>query len=427
MDDTFGEIGRVFRTVGKLVREKTEDYFGNVSPVERALREVADEGCCTIPNSLLRELAKASNDIHSYHPIMQCIWQGLAQEGAAWRRTYKSLCLLEYVILFGPRRALEDCKHAMMRIKYLSGFRYHDGTREQGGGVRQKSQYIMELIEQPETLAAARQKALEDSERYVGVENKPLYSMQGLASMRGVGSLTPGFFGNSDLDQQGRSLPPAAQSWSPFFTGPTRATHGAPPDNPFATINAFQSEADARRTWNVATPTVAPVELPNFTSGYDAPPVRSLSLRGDNSQQSTSNSTSYERGVPAAMGPHSSQLAGIANKSNAAKPAVNLLSVDDESSIPGGNSSEKDEFNANDIWADTAPAPLPVNTVEQDDDFFNAQTDIFSAEPAIEKATQPLPSSNDLLSLDDEGGAQSNSKLPMAVPKQATLDDLVGL
>eukprot|EP01057_Protomagalhaensia_wolfi_P001771 Protomagalhaensia_wolfi_Nauph_80__1770@NODE_20_length_4859_cov_275_667427_g15_i0_p1_GENE_NODE_20_length_4859_cov_275_667427_g15_i0NODE_20_length_4859_cov_275_667427_g15_i0_p1_ORF_typecomplete_len368_score73_86ENTH/PF01417_20/8_1e22_NODE_20_length_4859_cov_275_667427_g15_i021743277 len=270
MDETLSEIGRVFRSVGKLVREKTEDYFGNLTPVERALREVNDEDTCTIPNSLLRELAKASNDLNSYHPIMQSLWQGLAQEGPAWRRTYKSLSLLEYVLLFGPPRALEDCKHAAIRIKYLCGFRYHDGTREQGGGVRQKAHYILELLDQPEALAAAKAKAVEDSERYVGIENRPVFDMSKLGTSSAIGG--PPAFGSRLSDSR---LSGERRQWSPFFAGPPP---GPPSDNPFTTINSFQSEAQARRTWKIPVydPPTAPVGF-----GYDAPittaPGRSLS------------------------------------------------------------------------------------------------------------------------------------------------------
>eukprot|EP01056_Protomagalhaensia_sp_Gyna25_P001039 Protomagalhaensia_sp_Gyna_25__1038@NODE_14_length_8401_cov_301_835924_g10_i0_p4_GENE_NODE_14_length_8401_cov_301_835924_g10_i0NODE_14_length_8401_cov_301_835924_g10_i0_p4_ORF_typecomplete_len354_score61_79ENTH/PF01417_20/9_6e22_NODE_14_length_8401_cov_301_835924_g10_i045965657 len=267
MDETLSEIGRVFRSVGKLVREKTEDYFGNLTPVERALREVNDEDTCTIPNSLLRELAKASNDLNSYHPIMQSLWQGLAQEGPAWRRTYKSLSLLEYVLLFGPPRALEDCKHAAIRIKYLCGFRYHDGTREQGGGVRQKAHYILELLDQPDALAAAKSKAIEDSERYVGIENRPVFDMSRLGpSSSAIGG--PPAFGSSLSDNRPSG---ERRQWSPFFAGP-------PSDNPFTSINSFQSDAQARRTWRIPAydPPTAPVGF-----GYDAPittaPGRSLS------------------------------------------------------------------------------------------------------------------------------------------------------
>eukprot|EP01055_Gregarina_sp_Pseudo9_P000094 Gregarina_sp_Pseudo_9__93@NODE_1062_length_1914_cov_27_850133_g994_i0_p1_GENE_NODE_1062_length_1914_cov_27_850133_g994_i0NODE_1062_length_1914_cov_27_850133_g994_i0_p1_ORF_typecomplete_len422_score53_63ENTH/PF01417_20/4_9e23_NODE_1062_length_1914_cov_27_850133_g994_i01171382 len=421
MDETFSEIGRVFRSVGKLVREKTEDYFGNVTPVERALREVTDEGCCTIPNSLLRELAKASNDINSYHPIMQCIWQGLAQEGAAWRRTYKSLCLLEYVILFGPRRALEDCRHAMMRIKYLSGFRYHDGTREQGGGVRQKSHYIMELIEQPEMLTAARQKALEDSERYVGIENRPVFDMQGLGSLQGGG----GFGGHSSSlsSIQGppdlsRGLPPAAQSWSPFFTGPPAAPFGHPPDNPFATINAFQSEADARRTWNVQAP-ASPAT--SFAHGYDVPTVRTDSAQG--SVHSASNSASYERSVmPSTV---ASQRGGKVTKSKAAKTAVNLLSVDDETSLQEDDgSTDPNLFNTTitNIWGDSPPQPSAPAV----DDFFKAQTDLFSDPPKQAASQKPKEeASSDLLSFEDD--KQAAAEVPKPERKQDTLEDLVGL
>eukprot|EP01054_Gregarina_sp_Poly1_P008225 Gregarina_sp_Poly_1__8224@NODE_478_length_8064_cov_159_533200_g387_i0_p2_GENE_NODE_478_length_8064_cov_159_533200_g387_i0NODE_478_length_8064_cov_159_533200_g387_i0_p2_ORF_typecomplete_len390_score56_18ENTH/PF01417_20/1_5e22_NODE_478_length_8064_cov_159_533200_g387_i07121881 len=389
MDETLSEIGRVFRSVGKMVRERTEDYFGNVTPVDRALREVNDEDTCTIPNSLLRELAKASNEIHSYHPIMQCIWQGLAQEGAAWRRTYKSLCLLEYVILFGPRRALEDCRHALMRIKYLCGFRYHDGTREQGGGVRQKSHYIIELIEQPETLAAARQKAMEDSDRYVGIENKPIFDVQGMR----FGSLSP----------PDSVLPTAApQTWSPFFSGPPPAF--GPPNNPFATINAFQSESEARRTWNLNS---SPDQQTNFSRGYDAPvPTRAESLQGSTSQQSTSNSASasFERGTTPAN--WNSQPAGKINKSTAVTKTVNLLNVDDD-----------------------AVSTARPNDI--DDDFFKAQTDIFSQSSILprEVSTAKQAESSDLLSFDDDRqtGDMNANRDPNGRKPATALDDLVGL
>eukprot|EP01053_Blabericola_migrator_P002103 Blabericola_migrator_1__2102@NODE_157_length_12604_cov_91_609237_g137_i0_p3_GENE_NODE_157_length_12604_cov_91_609237_g137_i0NODE_157_length_12604_cov_91_609237_g137_i0_p3_ORF_typecomplete_len389_score58_40ENTH/PF01417_20/7_1e22ANTH/PF07651_16/0_13_NODE_157_length_12604_cov_91_609237_g137_i027153881 len=381
MDETFSEIGKVFRTVGKLVKEKTEDYFGNVTPLEKALREVADEDTCTIPNSLLRELGKSTNDLQSYHPIMQCIWQGLAQEGAAWRRTYKALSLLEYVMLFGPPRALEDCKHAAIRIRYLCGFRYHDGTREQGGGVRQKAHYILELLDQPEALAAARQRAVEDSEKYVGIENRPVFDIQGFGPS-GFGTTGPSFTSPS----QASGVPPFVHSlseqsqrpaWSPFFSGPKAGSPAT--DNPFATINTFQSETDARRAWNVP-PQAAGYSPPQMgfsqapQTGYDVPPMRSSS----------------QSNVPVPMAPPASGVMTTVKSNGSYDPFVT-----------GGGS----------LWDDESPAQPKDQPPE---DFFSrGGEDIFgSADPA--PAAKPV--ATDLLSFDDDDDDGVNSMEP---PKES--------
>eukprot|EP00918_Siedleckia_nematoides_P030340 GHVU01065682.1.p1 GENE.GHVU01065682.1~~GHVU01065682.1.p1 ORF type:complete len:144 (-),score=29.68 GHVU01065682.1:61-492(-) len=73
-----------------------------------------------------------SND---YYVVMKHIWEALNDKPNKWRRLYKALCLLEFVIKLGPERVAEEVREGSYKLRLLSEFRVVEEGKERGGGV----------------------------------------------------------------------------------------------------------------------------------------------------------------------------------------------------------------------------------------------------------------------------------------------------
>ncbi|EZG55992.1 hypothetical protein GNI_106520 [Gregarina niphandrodes] len=185
---------------------------------------------------------------------------------------------------------------AAMTLRNLTAFRYHDGEREQGAGVRQKAEAILHLLEDEEAWKKAKKQAVQDSQTYSGgIENLPYFSPINHYNLYNRGS-NPFFSGPEALPplqiRQSCSDPPFGMppatggafggappfgGTSPFgaappFGGAAGSFGGGPapgvapssrlydPDddfrtaNPFSSMSKFQSEAEAADAWGLSKP-----------------------------------------------------------------------------------------------------------------------------------------------------------------------------
>lgn len=141
------------------------------TPLEKQVSEATSNENWGVANSTLIELARATADYNNYSVVMKGIWEGISDKKERWRRIYKSLVLLEYCVKHGAERCADEAKGESYRLRPLHDFKFMEEGRDKGAGIRDKAKQLTDLLADPETLRAERNKAREGKEKYSGVSS----------------------------------------------------------------------------------------------------------------------------------------------------------------------------------------------------------------------------------------------------------------
>ncbi|KAG0484534.1 hypothetical protein HPP92_008613 [Vanilla planifolia] len=153
------------QTVRDLKREVNKKVLKLASVEQKTLDATSNEPWGP-HGSLLAEIAQATRNYHDYQLIMAVLWKRTQSTGKNWRHVYKALSVLEYLVVHGSERVIDDVKEHAYQISALSDFLYTDSNgRDQGSNIRRKSQNIVALINNKEKLREIRLKALSRDNR----------------------------------------------------------------------------------------------------------------------------------------------------------------------------------------------------------------------------------------------------------------------
>ncbi|KAF4660800.1 hypothetical protein FOL47_007023 [Perkinsus chesapeaki] len=100
---------------------------------------------------------------------MSTVWSAIGDKKEKWRRIYKGLNLLDYLLKFGSERVVDETRDGLHRIRALQDFQYSEEGRDKGAGIREKSREIVDLVNNPAQLRAERDKARQGRDKYIGI------------------------------------------------------------------------------------------------------------------------------------------------------------------------------------------------------------------------------------------------------------------
>lgn len=175
----------------------------NVPEIEAKVKEATNNEAWGPSGTQLHEIAMATSDEYalfgfcfafylclvglsylfrqSKSLVVQAIFKRFLEVGPNWRKCYKALLLLDYVLKNGTRRFVDDVRDHMHQLKNLSDFQYIDPEtgRDQGINgslvslfilrrVREKSKLIVDLLNNNDRLQDEREKAKRSRERFHG-------------------------------------------------------------------------------------------------------------------------------------------------------------------------------------------------------------------------------------------------------------------
>jgi hypothetical protein len=87
-----------------------------------------------------------------------------------WRRVYKSLLLLSYLVRNGSERVITSSREHIYDLRQLEDYTFTDEYgRDQGINVRQKVKELVTLIQDDDALRAERKKAKKNKDKYIGM------------------------------------------------------------------------------------------------------------------------------------------------------------------------------------------------------------------------------------------------------------------
>jgi telomere length regulation protein len=145
----------------------------NYSEVESKVREATNDESWGPSGSLMGEIAKYTYTYEHHPEVMSMLWRRMFESKKNWRRTYKSLLLLSYLINNGSERVVTNAREHIYDMKPLEDYIYRDAVgKDLGINIRQKSKEIIAFLQDDERLREARKNARKTRDKYVGISSE---------------------------------------------------------------------------------------------------------------------------------------------------------------------------------------------------------------------------------------------------------------
>ncbi|KTF91974.1 hypothetical protein cypCar_00018581 [Cyprinus carpio] len=123
----------------------------------------------------VRELVdKAATFMYEHFPeVMNMLWTRMLKDNKKnWRRVYKSLLLLAYLIRNGSERVVTSAREHLFDLRSIDSYHYVDENgKDQGVNVRQKVKELIEFVQDDDRLREERKKAKKNRDKYIGVSS----------------------------------------------------------------------------------------------------------------------------------------------------------------------------------------------------------------------------------------------------------------
>jgi len=155
--------------------DKMTNVVMNYSEVEAKVREATNDDTWGPHGSLMTEISKYTFTYEHYPEVMSMVWKRMFETKKNWRRTYKSLLLLHYLIRNGSERVVTSAREHIYDMKPLEEYTFRDEHgKDQGINVRQKAKEIISFLQDDERLREARKAAKITRDKYVGYSSEEL-------------------------------------------------------------------------------------------------------------------------------------------------------------------------------------------------------------------------------------------------------------
>ena len=94
----------------------------------------------------------------------------LTENKTNWRRTYKSLLLLSYLVKNGSERVVTSAREHIYDLRSLENYSYVDDLgKDQGINVRHRVKALIDFIQDDDKLREERKKAKKTKDKFIGV------------------------------------------------------------------------------------------------------------------------------------------------------------------------------------------------------------------------------------------------------------------
>ena len=145
----------------------------NYTEIQARVREATNDQHWGPTGKQMQDLAKDTFNYEYFPELMSMLWKRMFQESEEnWRRIYKALLLLNYLLTNGSERVVTVAREHIYELRRLEDFKYIDEFgKDQGINIRHKAKTLIELIQDDERIRTERMKAKANRDKYVGVSN----------------------------------------------------------------------------------------------------------------------------------------------------------------------------------------------------------------------------------------------------------------
>jgi len=222
------ELAAVASKVDSAAKATVRKAMGE-SELERLLRYATSAKSSGCSNSMLQELAQASNYDEDCQLILQKVFRRLRPSEDRHQAIMKTLTLVEYLILHGSEYFSKGMRQEQQKVQALMDISWEFERRFSAGAVRTKATRVIVLLTDRELLVAERAKAWSLQEQVASTASRSSCSSDSCGSSTPPGEKqkqhSPFRHGGSVRAHDGESrVPPPPPPPPPSLsTEPTRA------------------------------------------------------------------------------------------------------------------------------------------------------------------------------------------------------------
>ncbi|XP_017870366.1 PREDICTED: clathrin interactor 1 isoform X2 [Drosophila arizonae] len=161
--------------------DKVTNVVMNYTEIEGKVREATNDDPWGPTGPLMQELAHATFSYETFPEVMSMLWKRMLQDNKTnWRRTYKSLLLLNYLVRNGSERVVTSSREHIYDLRSLENYTFTDeGGKDQGINVRHKVRELIDFIQDDDRLREERKKAKKNKDKYIGMSSDAMGSRSG--------------------------------------------------------------------------------------------------------------------------------------------------------------------------------------------------------------------------------------------------------
>ncbi|XP_066154978.1 telomere length regulation protein TEL2 homolog [Euwallacea fornicatus] len=153
--------------------DKVTNVVMNYTEIEAKVREATNDEAWGPTGALMQELAHATFTYEHFPEVMSMLWKRMLQESKQnWRRTYKSLLVLNYLIKNGSERVVTSAREHIYDLRSLENYTFIDENgKDQGVNIRHKVKELIEFAQDDDRLREERKKAKKNKDKYIGMSS----------------------------------------------------------------------------------------------------------------------------------------------------------------------------------------------------------------------------------------------------------------
>lgn len=153
----------------------------NYTELEAKVREATNEDPWGPKGQLMQEIAQHTFTYESFPEVMGMLWKRMLQDNKRnWRRTYKSLILLNYLTRNGSERVVTSAREHIYDLRSLENYTFIDEHgKDMGINVRHRAKGLIDFIQDDDRLREERKKAKKSKDKFIGVASDGLSSSSG--------------------------------------------------------------------------------------------------------------------------------------------------------------------------------------------------------------------------------------------------------
>ncbi|XP_078087395.1 clathrin interactor 1a isoform X4 [Mustelus asterias] len=156
--------------------DKATNVVMNYSEIESKVREATNDDPWGPSGQLMAEIAKSTFMYEQFPEVMNMLWTRMLKDNKKnWRRVYKSMLLLAYLIRNGSERVVTSAREHIYDLRSMENYHFVDENgKDQGINVRQKVKELVEFVQDDDRLREERKKAKKNKDKYIGVSSDSL-------------------------------------------------------------------------------------------------------------------------------------------------------------------------------------------------------------------------------------------------------------
>lgn len=160
--------------------DKVTNVVMNYTEIEGKVREATNDEPWGPTGPLMQELAHATFTYEHFPEVMSMLWKRMLQDNKTnWRRTYKSLLLLNYLVRNGSERVVTSSREHIYDLRSLENYTFVDENgKDQGINVRHKVRELIDFIQDDDKLREERKKAKKNKDKYIGMSSDAMGGMR---------------------------------------------------------------------------------------------------------------------------------------------------------------------------------------------------------------------------------------------------------